>query len=90
VYRLKYGGDWKRRIENSRDPVHIDLYRARELKELFAPVIIATEKYECRYWPRLEHLAGWFLVAKGAAPHTNHSLRPATPVADSRTAEPKF
>ena len=90
VYRLKYRRDWKRRIENSWDPVHIDLYRARELRELFAPAIIATEKYECRYWPRLEHLAGWFLVAKGAAPHTSPSLRLAAPVGDSGTAEPRF
>jgi len=86
LYRMKYGKDWKRRIENSRDPVHLDLYRARELRELFAPAIIATEKYECRYWPWLEHLAGWFLVAKGAAPRNLST----TPAADSRTAEPRL
>jgi len=89
VYRFKFGKDWKRRIENSRDPVHIDLYRARELNDLFAPATIEIEKYECRYWPRLEHLAGWYLVAKGATLHMNDSLPPATPVADSKTAETK-
>jgi SAM-dependent methyltransferase len=89
VYRLKYGRVWKRHIENSRDPVHIDLYRARELSELFAPAIITTEKYECRYWRRLEPMLGWYLVAKGTAPQWNDNSTPPTPLADLSTSEMK-
>jgi SAM-dependent methyltransferase len=85
--RLKYGREWKRHIENSQDPVHIDLYSARRLRDLFAPAIIKTEKYECRYWPRLERLAGWFLVAKGTLPHPMNAGLTTAINSDSRAGE---
>jgi SAM-dependent methyltransferase len=66
--RLKYGTEWKRHIENSRDPVHIDLYTGRKLQSLFPESKIAIEKYECRHLPWLQGIAGWFLVAKGFKP----------------------
>ena len=62
---LKHGWNWRLWIENSRDPVHIDLYDGRKLRRLFAPVKITVEKYEFKYVRRLEHWLGWFLVAKG-------------------------
>jgi len=58
--------DWKRRIENSRDPVYINLYTARKLRRLFAPIKLDVRKYHSRI--SLEPLLGWYLVAKGAKP----------------------
>lgn len=66
LYRLKYRGEWKKHIENSLDTVHIDLYTACELRDLFAPARVTVDKYECRYWRGIEHLIGWFLVVKGS------------------------
>jgi SAM-dependent methyltransferase len=66
--RLRYGREWRLHIENSRDPVHIDLYTARELRDLFSPANLKVQKYECRYFPWMAGVAGWFLVAKGIAP----------------------
>jgi SAM-dependent methyltransferase len=62
---LKHGWNWKLWIENSRDPVHIDLYNARKLRRLFAPARISLEKFEFKYMRQLECWLGWFLVAKG-------------------------
>jgi SAM-dependent methyltransferase len=66
-YRRKFGKEWKLNIENSRDPVHIDLYTGRQLRRLFAPAKITLEKYECYHWQALGRWIGWFLVAKGTA-----------------------
>jgi len=62
---LRHGWKWKLWIENSRDPVHIDLYYGRKLRRLFAPVSISLKKFEFKYMPLLEHQLGWFLVASG-------------------------
>jgi SAM-dependent methyltransferase len=65
---LKHGSRWRLWFENSRDPVHIDFYTARKLRQLFAPASVTVEKYECRRAPRLAPLVGFFLVAKGSKP----------------------
>ncbi len=62
---LKHGWNWKLWIENSREPVHIDLYYGRKLRRLFAPARISLEKFEFKYMRQLERWLGWFLVAKG-------------------------
>jgi ubiquinone/menaquinone biosynthesis C-methylase UbiE len=61
---LRYGADWKRHVENSEAPVHIDLYTGRNLKRLFGRQI-SIEKYECRPLKFLAPWFGWFLVVKG-------------------------
>jgi ubiquinone/menaquinone biosynthesis C-methylase UbiE len=63
---LKHGRHWKLGFENSRDPVHIDFYTARKLRQLFRPVSLTIEKYEFRPAPFLAPLFGFFLVAKGS------------------------
>lgn len=65
--RLLYGREWKLNIENSRDPVHLDLYTGLQLRKLFAPAKITVEKYEFYHWQALGRWIGWFLVAKGSA-----------------------
>jgi len=67
---LKHGRNWKLWIENSRDPVHIDLYTARTLRRLFSPADITIQKYECKYAPSLARWIGWYLVAKGVKPNS--------------------
>jgi len=62
---LRHGSNWKLWIENSREPVHIDLYSGRKLRRLFAPARISLEKFEFRFLRPLEHWLGWFLVARG-------------------------
>jgi ubiquinone/menaquinone biosynthesis C-methylase UbiE len=66
--RWKFGRDWKLWFENSRDPVHIDLYTARKMRRLFAPARVTIEKHECRQAPFLAPLIGYFMVAKGSRP----------------------
>jgi ubiquinone/menaquinone biosynthesis C-methylase UbiE len=61
---LRFGKNWKLYVENSRKPVHIDLYTARRLRRLF-PVPLTIEKYEFKAVPWLQHLFGWYLIAKG-------------------------
>jgi ubiquinone/menaquinone biosynthesis C-methylase UbiE len=61
---LRYAGKWKRHIENSEAPVHIDLYTGRKLRRLFGSRI-SIEKYECRPFNFLSRWFGWFLVVKG-------------------------
>lgn len=64
-YRLRYGGKyWKNHVENSRAPVHIDLYTARSMQQLLAPAQVSFRKYEARV-PALAGILGWFLVATG-------------------------
>lgn len=64
-YRLKFGRRWKLNIENSRDPVHLDLYTGAQLRKLFAPTRLTLEKYEFNHWQALGRWVGWFLVARG-------------------------
>lgn len=59
----QFGRKWKLHIENSTDPVHIDLYTAARLTRLFPNCTV--KKY---HFPRLPFLAshfGWYLVATG-------------------------
>lgn len=65
---LKHGRNWRLYFENSRDPVHIDFYTARKLRQLFSPAKVCVQKYEFRKMPYLASLAGFFLVAKGTKP----------------------
>ena len=63
---LKFGKEWKLHIENSADPVHIDLYTMRRIKQLFPGCNL--RKF---YFPRIPILApylGWYLVVTGATP----------------------
>jgi SAM-dependent methyltransferase len=66
-YRLRFGNEWKLNIENSRDPVHLDLYTGLQLRKLFAPARVTVDKYEFRRWQALGRWIGWFLVVKGTA-----------------------
>lgn len=65
---LRHGRDWTLHIENSRDPVHIDLNTGRSLRKLFAPANITVTKHQCKPWEFLSPLFGWFLIAKGNRP----------------------
>lgn len=67
AYRLKFGRQWKLHVENSTDPVYIDLYTARQLRRLFAPAKLTIRKYECHHLQQAGWLLGWMLVAKGQA-----------------------
>lgn len=62
---LQHGRQWKLWLENSRDPVHIDLFTAGSLRQLFAPVALTIRKYHCKPWNALAPWFGWFLVATG-------------------------
>jgi ubiquinone/menaquinone biosynthesis C-methylase UbiE len=65
---LQHGCDWKRFVENSPDPVHIDLYTRRSLQRLFTPASVRIRKYHCKPWDALAPWFGWFLVVKGQKP----------------------
>lgn len=67
---LQHGSDWKLWIENSQDPVHIDLNTRGSLRKLFAPAKLTITKHQCKPWESLAPLFGWFLVAKGERPGT--------------------
>lgn len=67
LWVLRFGTKFKRHIENSTDPVHIDLYTARRLRRLFPPPT-QIRKYQC--WPAhwLAPVLGWYLVVTGTKP----------------------
>src|SRR5579863_893916 len=65
---LRRGRNWKLWLENSRDPLHIDLNTGRSLRRLFAPAKLSLSKHHCGPWQRLAPLVGRFLVAKGQRP----------------------
>jgi SAM-dependent methyltransferase len=65
-YVRLYGKNWKRHVENSTDPVHLDLYTARRMRELFPDVALEFRKREIhRYFKPVERWLGWFLIATG-------------------------
>jgi SAM-dependent methyltransferase len=64
---LRYGRNWRLHVENSRAPVHIDLYTGRKLRQLFGPGV-SIEKHQCRPFECLAPWLGWFLVVKGQRP----------------------
>jgi ubiquinone/menaquinone biosynthesis C-methylase UbiE len=69
--RLQYtlrGKDWKRYVENSEAPVHIDLYTKRSMSALFSPVPLVIRKYEFRQCQLLGRWLGWYIVATGKKP----------------------
>jgi SAM-dependent methyltransferase len=74
---LRHGWNWKLWIENSREPVHIDLYDGRKLRRLFTPARISIAKFEFKYMRSLERWLGWFLVARGEKPMSASSPTPA-------------
>jgi SAM-dependent methyltransferase len=80
---LRHGRDWKLCIENSRDPVHIDLNTGRSLRRLFAPAKITLTKHQCKPWESLAPLFGWFLVARGQRPQDSRRF-------GSRELAPRF
>jgi SAM-dependent methyltransferase len=61
---LRYGTKLKRHLVNSTAPVHVDLYTARRLRQLFGPGA-SIEKHQCKPFEFLAPLFGWFLVVKG-------------------------
>jgi SAM-dependent methyltransferase len=61
---LNHGSEWKRKMENSDAPVHIDLYTRRKLRRLFGDDI-SIQKYHCAPVPLLASWFGWFLVVRG-------------------------
>lgn len=68
-YVLLFGRDWKRHVENSTEPVHIELYTKARLKQLFSPVRISTRRFVIRrQLASLEGLLGWFIVCTGTKP----------------------
>jgi hypothetical protein len=68
IYLLKHGRDWKRHVENSTDPVHIQLYTVRMLRRLFAPIALDISRYQSYHLPALSRWTGFFMVAKGRKP----------------------
>jgi SAM-dependent methyltransferase len=68
---LRHGLGWRNWIENSRDPVHIDLYTGKQLRKLFAPAQISIRRYGCCYWEPIAPVVGWFLRATGYRPEEN-------------------
>lgn len=68
---LRRGRNWKLHIENSKDPVHIDLYTKASLTKLI-PVPTTIRKYESPIWPSV---LGWYLVATGQKPVVSPARR---------------
>jgi SAM-dependent methyltransferase len=67
---LRYGSNWKRRIESSQAPVHIDLYTERRLRKLFGATA-SIEKHQCKPFEFLAPLFGWYLVVKDQKPQAS-------------------
>jgi ubiquinone/menaquinone biosynthesis C-methylase UbiE len=65
VYFLKHGFRWRDHVENSTDPVHIDLYTARRFRKLFPDCDLSFRKYQTHFFPFLQSSLGWFLVGTG-------------------------
>ncbi len=65
---LQHGTNWKLWLENSRDPVHIQMHTGRSLRKLFAPAKLDIMKRHCKPWEGLAPLFGWYLIAKGQRP----------------------
>src|ERR1700722_4227099 len=61
---LSHGRKWKRKLENSEAPVHIDLYTRGKLRRLFGDDI-SIQKYQCAPFQFLAPWFGWFLVVGG-------------------------
>lgn len=66
-YSLR-GKDWKRYVENSEAPVHLDLYTRQSIRKLFTPVEVEVRKFEFRQCQPLGRWLGWFIVATGRKP----------------------
>ena len=65
-YVRRFGRDWKRHVENSLDPVYLDIYTGRDLRRLFPGIKLKLRKYEVPVPFRVfERWVGWFLVANG-------------------------
>jgi ubiquinone/menaquinone biosynthesis C-methylase UbiE len=75
LWILRFGRDWKNHIENSTTPVHIDLYTARKLRQLF-PVRLRISKHQALPHEIFAPLWGWYLIARGTKPDArlNHGF----------------
>jgi SAM-dependent methyltransferase len=62
---VRHGTRWRLWIENSRAPVHIELYTARRLKQLFGDAITLERRQSFARNGLLEPLVGWYWIAKG-------------------------
>lgn len=62
---LRHGKNWKLHIENSTDPVHIDLNTAKSCRKLFAPFRVEISKRQCKPFEWMAPLFGWYLIVKG-------------------------
>jgi ubiquinone/menaquinone biosynthesis C-methylase UbiE len=67
---LMCGYKWKRRIERSPAPVHIDLYTERKLRRLFGATA-SIEKHHCKPFESLAPWFGWYLVVKDQKPQAS-------------------
>ena len=61
---LRYGTNIKLHLGNSLAPVHVYLYTAPKLRQLFGPRV-TIEKHQCKPFEFLAPWFGWFLVVKG-------------------------
>ena len=68
IYLLKHGKNWAQHVENSTDRVHIELYTARRLRNLFKGIPLRITKHQCYHLKFLSPVFGWFLVAEGVKP----------------------
>jgi SAM-dependent methyltransferase len=64
---LRYGRNWKLHIENSEALVHMDLYTAGRLRQLFGSDVL-IQKHHSKPFNLLARWVGWFLVVKGQKP----------------------
>jgi SAM-dependent methyltransferase len=68
-YMFLFGRQWKNHIENSIEPVHIELYTRARLKEVFGSVALRTRRFVIRrQLSALEPLLGWFIVCTATKP----------------------
>jgi SAM-dependent methyltransferase len=68
-YIRLYGRRWKDQIENSTDPVYIELYTNARLRKLFFPILISTRRFAIRrQLSAFQRWLGWFIICTGTKP----------------------
>lgn len=68
IYRLNFGARWKQYVENSIQPVYLELYTARRFRKLFPDCQIKISKHQCFHLRFAVPVLGWYLVGKGTKP----------------------